>query len=84
MTTIINFITTNYARSSPYRPLTDGMAVLAAILLISLLVEKIMLDAYEGKPIEYKTKAFVTVTLPLLIILGAVLFLRMAQILHFG
>ncbi len=84
MTTIINLITTNYARLSPYRALTDGMAVLAVVVLLTLLVEKVLFDAYEGKPIEYKTNAFLVVTLPLLIVMAAVIFLRMAQILHYG
>ncbi len=82
MTTILNSFTTLYARSSPYRPLTDGMAVIAAVLLLIFLIEKVLLDAFEGKPVEYKTQVFAVVVVPFLFVMASVIFLRMAQILN--
>lgn len=82
MTTIINYITTNFTSSSPYSAISNGMAIICVVLLVVLLVEKVLLDAYEDRAIEYKTQAFITMLVPLLIVLATVVFLRVAQILH--
>jgi hypothetical protein len=82
MTTIINYITTNFTSSTPYSAISNGMAIISVALLVVLLIEKVLLDAYEDKVVEYRTKAFVSTILPLLIVLAIVVFLRMAQILH--
>lgn len=81
MTTLVNQIINNYAFSSPGGALTDGMAVIVAILVIALLIEKIVLDSYEGKPIEYKTRAFAVVIAPLLFSVVIIGILRIAQVL---
>ncbi len=57
------------------------MAIISVALLLVLLIEKVLLDAYENKPIEHRTPAFMTVILPLIIVLAIVVFLRVAQIL---
>ncbi len=82
MTTIINYITTNFSSSTPYSAISNGMAVITVILLLVLLVEKVMFDAYEDRPIEHKTQAFLIVILPFLIAMSVVIFLRVAQILN--
>jgi hypothetical protein len=82
MTTIINFITTNFTSSSPYSAISNGMAVISVALLLTILIEKVLLDAYEDRSIEYKTPAFLIIILPFLFVLVIVVFLRMAQILH--
>ncbi len=82
MTTIVNYFITNYINAHPIGALSSGIAIVVALLLLSLLAEKVLLDAYEGKPIEYKTQAFAIVILPLLFTMGFVVIVRLAQILH--
>jgi hypothetical protein len=81
MTTIINYITINFTSSNQYSAISNGMAVIAVILLLVFLVEKVLFDAYENGPIKHKTQAFLIVTLPFLIAMTVAIFLRMAQIL---
>ncbi len=82
MTTIINSVITNYITTSSYSVILDGVAVMVIGILLVLLVEKVMLDAYEGTPHEQNTMAFTTVILPLLFVMMIVIVLRMAQVLH--
>lgn len=82
MTTIINVITTQYAGSSPYNILSDGMAVISVALLLTLLIEKVLLDAYEDRSIETRTKAITIIMVPMLFVLVTVVFLRLAQIIY--
>jgi hypothetical protein len=82
MTSIINYITTNFTSSSPYSAISNGMAVICVALLVVLLVEKVLLDAYEDRATEHKTQAFISSILPLIIVLAIVMFLRVAQILN--
>jgi len=82
MTTIINIITTTFLSSSSNGAVYDEIAVIAVTLLLTLLIEKVLLDAYEGRPIEYKTHAFSIVILPLLFVMVVIAFFRIAQILH--
>jgi hypothetical protein len=82
MSTLVNSFITKFIAASPHGALTNGMAVIAVVMLLTLLVEKVLLDAYEGRPIEHKTPAFAIVTLPLLFVMAVVILLRLAQILH--
>ncbi len=82
MTTFINYIIYRFLSSSNFGALTDGIAVIVAAILLILLIEKVLLDAYEGKSIENKTEAFTIITVPLLFVMSVIVFLRIAQILH--
>lgn len=82
MTTIINQITTNFTSSTPYNAISNGMAAIAVVLLLALLTEKVLLDAYEDKPSRQHSPAFMIVMLPFFIVMAVMVFLRMAQILH--
>jgi hypothetical protein len=82
MTTITNFITTKYLSSSSYGTIIGGISVLVIALLIVLLVEKVLLDAYEGNPKEKQTITFTVVILPLIFALVITSILRIAQVLH--
>ncbi len=82
MTTIVNYVTLNFTNASKYSAITNGMAIIAIVLLLIFLIEKVMFDAYEDRPIEHKTQAFLIIILPFLIAMTMVIFLRMAQILN--
>ncbi len=82
MSTIVNYVTLNFTNSSKYSAISNGMALIAVVLLLIFLVEKVMFDAYEDRPIEHRTQAFLIVTLPFLIAMAVVIFLRVAQILR--
>ncbi len=82
MTTIVNFVTTNFISSTSYGAITDGISVMLVGLLLIFLIEKVLIDAYEGKPNENNTLAFTVVIVPFLIVLAVVIVLRMAQVLH--
>jgi hypothetical protein len=81
MTTIINYVTTNFTGSTPYGAISNGMATIAAVLLLGLLIEKVLLDAYEGRLIEHRTHAFMVVIAPFIIVMAVIVYLRVAQIL---
>lgn len=82
MSTIVNFVTSNFISSTSYGAVTDGISAMIFGLLFIFLIEKVLIDAYEGKPNENNTLAFTLVILPLLIVAAVVIVLRMAQILH--
>ena len=82
MTTIINYITTNFTSSTPYSAISNGMAVISIVLLLALLIEKVLLDAYEDNSTKNNPQVFLVVLLPFLFVLVTVVFLRMAQILQ--
>lgn len=82
MSTIVNFVTSNFIFSTSYGAVTDGISVMIFGLLFIFLIEKVLIDAYEGKPDENNTLAFTLVILPFLIVVAVVIVLRMAQILH--
>jgi hypothetical protein len=82
MTTIINTITTTFITSTPYSAISNGMAVISVLLLLAILVEKVLLDAYEDQATERRTLAFLVVIVPFSIVLVVVIYLRMAQILE--
>jgi hypothetical protein len=64
--------------------LSDGIAVISIGLLLTLLIEKVLLDAYEGDPDESKAHAFKVVIMPMLFVLTAIVFLRIVQIINIG
>ncbi len=82
MSTIVNLITTNFISSTSYGAITDGISWMVIGLLLIFLLEKVMIDAYEGKPDEHGTMAFTVVIVPFMIVLVVVIALRMAQVLH--
>ncbi len=82
MTTIVNFVTSNFITSTSYGAITDGISLIVVIILLITLIEKVLIDAYEGKPNERKTIAFTIGILPLLFVMFIVIILRMAQVLH--
>ncbi len=82
MSTFTNQVIANFALSQSFAALSEGIAVVVAIVLLVLLIEKVMLDAYEGKSDENKTYGFTLIIFPLIFVMVAVTFMRMAQILH--
>ncbi len=82
MTTIVNFVTSNFVSSTSYGAITNGISFLVLGILLVMLVEKVLLDAYEGKPNEHRTSAFTMIILPMLLVMLVVIGLRVAQVLH--
>jgi hypothetical protein len=58
------------------------MAVISIVLLLALLIEKVLLDAYEDNSTKNNPQVFLVVLLPFLFVLVTIVFLRMAQILQ--
>jgi hypothetical protein len=81
MTNVITFITTNFVTLFTEVVLSDWVAVSVSVLLLILLIEKVLVDAYEGKPIESKTNRFMIVVVPLLFVMAIIVLFRLAQIL---
>jgi len=81
MTTILNIVTSKFVDSTPKGALIGGMAVLIVILLLSLLIAKVLIDAYGSKA-NPEAHTFTIVILTFLFVLVKVGFLRIAQILH--
>ncbi len=82
MTTIVNFVTSNFVSSTNYGAITDGIALVVVFILLVMLIEKVIIDAYEGKPNERKSIAYTTVILPMSCVMLVVILLRVAQVLH--
>ena len=82
MTILGNLIPSNFISATGSGSVTDGISILLVGILLILLVEKVVIDAYKGKPDECRTVAFTMVIIPLLFVMLVVIVLRMAQILH--
>ncbi len=82
MTTIVNFVTSNFILSTNYGAITDGIALLVVFILLVLLIEKVIIDAYEGKPNERRSSAYTMVIIPMSCVMIVVVILRVAQVLH--
>lgn len=82
MTSIINFITTWFETSHTYGSLYGGVAVFSVVLLVVLLVERVLLEAHEGRPVGDKAQVFTIVIWPLLFVMVVVMYFRVAQVLN--
>ncbi len=82
MTTIVNYVTSNFVSSTSYGAITNGIAVMVVLVLLVLLIEKVLIDAHEGRPNEKRTLAFTMVIIPMLCVMLVVIVLRVAQVLH--
>ncbi len=82
MSTLINLTTTLSINTPLYGALSDGIAIISIVLLLILLVERILLEAYEGDTAKGKTYAFTVLIWPLLFVVATTTFLRFAQVLH--
>lgn len=81
MTVFTNQTILNFANSPTGSALTNGMGLIMAALLVLLLVDKIVLDAYEGKPDESRTGVFAIVIPPLALTMIVIGILRIMQVL---
>ncbi len=82
MAAYFNQSISRFINLSSYSVLTNGIAVLVVLILLVMLIEKVLLDAYSGNPDEHKTLAFTVGIIPLAAVVVVLVFLRMAQILH--
>lgn len=82
MTTIVNFVTSHFVSSTNYGAITDGISLIVVFILLVLLIEKVIIDAYEGKPNERKSMAYTMVIIPMSCVMVVIILLRVAQVLH--
>ncbi len=82
MTTLVNQITVQFTSAEHYGAVSNGIAVLAVGLLVLLLVERVLLEAKEGRPVGYRMSAFNMLIWPMVLVMGLTVVLRAAQILH--
>jgi hypothetical protein len=82
MTSIVNFITSRFISSSGYGAISNGIGLLVIGIMLTLLIERVLVDAYSGKPDEKRGLAFTVTILPLLFMMLIVIGLRVAQVLH--
>ncbi len=82
MTTFVNFVTANFVSSTSYGAITNGISVLAVVILLTMLVEKVLIDAYEGRPNEQRSVGFTSIIIPMLCVMLVIIVLRVAQVLH--
>lgn len=83
MTATVNTVTLNSILSSPYGPLSSGMGVIVLVLLLLLLLERVLLEAFLGKPATKTLIVFDIAVYPLLIIFCFLIGLRIANLLGF-
>lgn len=67
--------------SNHYGPLTTGMGVVVVVVLIVLLIERAVIEAYGGRRYAERVRAFSAMIAPLIVILGLIAMLRLAQLL---
>jgi hypothetical protein len=80
MSAYINNTITKLIQSSAYGSLSNGIAVVAVVLLLFLLTEKVLLEAYQGKTNTRKTQGFNLAIWPLLFSLVIFTVMRFMQI----
>jgi hypothetical protein len=81
MTVLVTKATIQLILTSQYGPLSNGLGVIAIILLLLLLFERVLLEAFLGKPNPKILQVFHVAVIPLLIILGMLVGLRFAALL---
>ncbi len=82
MIAIGNLFLSSFISSSGGGSVTGGSSILLVGILLILLMEKVVIDAYKGKPDERSTIAFTMTIVPLLFVMLVVIILRLGQILH--
>ena len=81
MTATITAVTLRIVDLSGYGALTTGIGVIGLMLLIILLVEQVLLQAYGGEQYPRRASSLNVAIMPLLILLVLFIFLRFAQLL---
>ncbi len=81
MSTFINKTIIHFINSGRYGAITTGVAVIAAILLLILLIEKVLFDAYHGDQKAEKTNNFRVGIWPLLFTLAMLTVMRFLELL---
>jgi hypothetical protein len=82
MTVILNTIVNQQILSSAFGAISNELGLIAVVLLLALLVERVLLDAYAGERWGERLRVFNTATLPLLIALAVIVIMRFIQVLQ--
>ena len=82
MTAILNNLINQQISSSAYGAISTSLGVIAVVLLIVLLIERVLLDAYAGDRLGERLRVFNIAVLPLLIALAVIVTMRFIQILQ--
>lgn len=80
MSAFVNKTITRLIQTSPYGALSNGIAVVMVVLLLVLLAEKVLLDAYHGPEGSNRTRGFNLAVWPLLFALVIFTVMRFIQI----
>lgn len=79
--TLTNLILQTIA-SNKYGALTTGLGAVVVVVLLVLLIERSLMEAYGGSRQARRGRAFNSAVVPLFIVFGLIALLRMAQLLH--
>ena len=82
MTAILNNVINQYISSSAYGAISTSLGVIAVVLLLVLLIERVLLDAYFGERSRKRLWVFNIATLPLLLAFAVIVIMRFIQILQ--
>lgn len=82
MTAILNNVINQQISSSAFGAISTSLGVIAVVLLLVLLIERVLLDAYAGERLGERLRAFNIAVLPLLIALAVIVIMRFIQILQ--
>jgi hypothetical protein len=80
MTVTVTQVTIQSILASQYGPLSNGLGVVAIILLLLLLLERVLLEAFLSQPKPKILQVFDVAVIPLLIILVMLVGLRFADL----
>lgn len=83
MTATVSPLSIQSIITSAYGPLSNGLGVIAMVLLLLLIIERVLLEAFLGKPASQILKVFDIVVYPLMIIFCVLIGLRIANLLGF-
>ncbi len=82
MSAYFNQSISSFINSSSFSVFNNGIAVLVVAIMLVLVIEKVLLDAYEGNPDEKKSLVFTIGIVPMFFVMVILAILRAAQILH--
>jgi hypothetical protein len=82
MTAILNNVINQHISSSAFGAISTYLGLIAVVLLLLLLIERVLLDAYIGERLGKRLRVFNIATLPLLIAFAVIVIMRFIQILQ--
>lgn len=82
MTAFLNYTVIHQIYSNAFGAISNQLGLIVVVLLLVLLIERVLLDAYGSENLGKQVQIFNIATFPLLIAFAVIVLMRFIQILH--